>query len=347
MNTRTASLAGALVATLTLLASPAGAQPVDTSSSAVALELYNKAKGLMSDKKYDVACPMLEEAIRLDPSGRGVLVTLGDCYEGAGRIASAWAAFTKAVSMIRAANDPRGTAYPQGRADALHDRRSSLEVAVPASIVAAPGVEILRDGKKIGEAEWNTPLPIDGGEHVVTLVVAGKRPHAARVNVAAEADVAKVVLPELGALEYAAAGPGVDPRPPTAPPDAQPHEAQRSAPVWAWVTGGLGLAAIAVGAGFRIDGYVVETDQADACGSARDACPASYDVAGTNARKERDYAVFVGLTVSGSLALGTGIVGLVVHAATAPDAKATAPTTAIVPFGDGRTTVGVAALGSF
>ena len=58
--------------------------------------LFREGKTLLQEGKFDQACPKLAESHRLDPAG-GTLVTLGLCYEGAGKTASAWVVFGDAL----------------------------------------------------------------------------------------------------------------------------------------------------------------------------------------------------------------------------------------------------------
>lgn len=331
------------------------AQPADPAASAVATQLAEDAAKLMDEGKFDQACPKLEEAVSILPDASGIIVLLARCYEGLHRFASAWSTYRKAADLLTARGDPRASS-PATNVARLEPTLSKLEIVVPKSVVDAPGGVISRDRQQIGHAQWNTSVPVDGGTHVIRLEVPGKEPVERTVDVKESGDAATVTLPDLSELVDAPkpVGPPPDPPKPDPPRIDTPADPPRATPVWAWAVGGAGIAAIAVGAGFRIDGYLVEEDQADECGPSRDACPSDYDVEGTNAQKERDYGVFVGMTVAGSLAVGIGIVGLVVHAVDAPSTKkqvgpaAPAPTlTSVAPWFDGRRAFGVGATGTF
>lgn len=341
-----------------LLATTASAEESEEDKK-LAKELYDDARKLMDANAYTLACAKLEKAHTLVPSGAGILDQLGKCYEEDRRIASAWSTYVSLAKLIHGRPDetPERVEYLTQKTVDLAKRYSTLQIIVPASVLEVKGTVVRRDGEVVADGAWNSELAIDGGRHVVRLEVPGKVAYETNVNVLNEIDTAKVLLPELSTLVDVP--PVVVPQvqnpeiPPTAPPVVEPPRVEpvrRSPAIWAWATGATGVVAMAIGAGFRIDGYVVEAEQADECGPARDACPRDFDVPGTNAQKERDFYAFVGLTVGGGALVGVGIAGLVVNAVKAPspqNGKSAAPATMVIPWGDGRTSAGVSALGQF
>src|SRR4051794_2335456 len=72
------------ISTLTAHAQPGGAQ------KGAADALWEEALVAMDNHAYAVACPKIEEVIRLRPDGLGAKIKLAECHEGAGRLASAW-----------------------------------------------------------------------------------------------------------------------------------------------------------------------------------------------------------------------------------------------------------------
>ncbi len=338
-----AAVAGALAMPRATLAQPTNWSG-DPRNTATAQALFDQARDEMKDGHFAEACPKLEEAIRLEPSGAGAKLKLAECYEGAGRLASAFATYVVAETAARAAGRTDRASWAAERAAALKPRLSTLTLSVAESAKGQEGLSLRRDGREIGRAEWGVGVPVDGGTVVVVAEAPGHIARTWKVDVRAEGDAATVVIEPLEAEP--ASAPAPEPTPPpeavAAPPPravaprAAPTAEGPHVPTWAWVTGGVGLASGLVGVGFRVDGVVVEADQADACGPARERCPRGYDVDGTNSRKLLDFGMFVGLGSAGAAALGIALVGAAVGLSEdEPGEKETAWSVSIAPTSSG------------
>lgn len=262
------------------------------------------------------ACPRLEEVVRLEPDGAGAKVKLAECYEGAGRLASAFAMYTIAEASARAAKQADREQWARSRAASLKPRLSTVTIVVEENTAKLPDLVVFRDGMKVGSAQWGTDIPVDGGEIVITAEASGWKAIREVLTVKPEGDtkVFTIVLERQPVMLPPQAEPRVIELTSAPLPAAVQAPAGQlpAVPTWAWVTGGIGILSGLVGIGFRVDGAVIEADQADACGAKRNACPADYDVDGTNARKQRDFALFVGLGVSGAVAAGAAVIGAAV-----------------------------------
>ena len=307
-----ALLAGCLSA-----AAPAGAQQVDPQALGAAQAIFESAEQLMAADRFDEACPKLEEVVRLVPAGVGAKMTLARCYEGAGRLASAWAAYLIAGNAAMAAGQADRAKTAAERAAALKPRLSTLTISVPESLRALPGLAVQRGGKGLSQAEWGLAVPIDPGTHAVEVSAAGKKPWRGSAEVKAEADAATIALP--ARLDDAA--PEVSPPLPVKetapvkettprPPDTVPG-ARGGVPAWAWAVGGVGVALAGVGVGFAVDQRAVQANIDAAC-SGGTSCTAGFDAHGANARLYRDFGVFVGAGLAGVAAITAGVVGIAV-----------------------------------
>src|SRR5690242_15851378 len=95
--------AAACSAAVIALGAPASAQTVDPQALGAAQAIFDSAQALMASHNYAEACPKLEEVVRLVPSGVGAKVQLAKCYDEAGRLASAWAAYLVAENAASTA----------------------------------------------------------------------------------------------------------------------------------------------------------------------------------------------------------------------------------------------------
>lgn len=316
----------ALTLALSALAGAARAQPDPAAAAAQAL--FDAARERMERGLYDEACPKLEEALRLAPGAVGAKLRLGECYEGQGRLASAWAMYVAAESAARAAGQAEREQRAREGAARVDPRVSRITVAVPPVLRALPGLVVWRDGVAVGAGQWGEPIPVDGGRHEVSAAAPGKARWTRALDVPVERGVVRVEI-----------GPLVDLPPPFVPAPQLPlsslrAEAPQRAPVWAWLLGAGGLALGAAGAGFGIDCVVVGARQADLCGPGLDHCERAsprYDPASDNARRARDYGLFLGFSGAGLGALIAATAGLV----TARRAPSTTALPWVLPGGGG------------
>lgn len=236
---------------------------------ATAQALFDEGKRLMGLGKYGEACPKLVESQRIDPGG-GTLLAIALCHEGEGKTATAWAEFSTALAEAR--KDRRAD-----RESAATEHVKKLEgklTRVRVSAAKVEGLEVRRDGARLGDAQWGLPLPVDPGEHTFEATAPGKRPWKQVIDVRGEGAVVDVNVPALEDAP-AAAAPVAAPEPAAAtpPPSVAPPPAaaaETSAPsgtqkTIALVSGGVGLAAAAVGLGFGLSASSKWNDVEKAC----------------------------------------------------------------------------------
>jgi hypothetical protein len=213
---RTRRLASAHVACAAfVLARAAAAQPHDMAKAATAQALYDQAVAALDKKDFAGACPKLEEVVRLEPAGIGAKITLAECYEGAGKLASAAATYELAEAASVEAGQAERKKKAHDRAAALRPRLAHLTLTVPQEISALPGLVIRRDGIRVGAGQWGVALPADQGEHRVAVTATGKEPWEQAVVVADGTEVTVSVGSLADARGGAAPGP-VAPAPDTA-----------------------------------------------------------------------------------------------------------------------------------
>ena len=232
----------ALLLTL-LLSAPAYAQsPADT---ALAQSLFDEGIRLLNAGDFAAACPKFEESLKHLP-GLGTRGKLAECYEKAGRLASAWATWKEVAVLSAREQDARREQFARNRATALEPRVPRLAISVAAD--NAPGLAVSIDGTVVGAAALGA-VPVDPGRRPIEATAPGHKPHVQDVEVT-EGFNATVEIP---VLEAAPTAPPEEPPPAavTPPPvaDEPPSPMQKWLGIGAVAAGG---AALVVGLGFGL-----------------------------------------------------------------------------------------------
>jgi hypothetical protein len=244
----------ALVLTFSLVAWPARAD-TDSNAAARAQRLFDDGRALMEQGRYAEACAKFSASDRESPSG-GSLLNLADCYEKAGKTASAWARFKEVAARADAANRSDIAEHARQRALALAPQLATLTVEVP-DTSRSDGLAVKRDDEPVAQAVWNTALPIDPGTYAVEASAPHRTSWRTLVVIPASASAMRVVVPRLV--------PDVVEGPPPAQPAAADLPAARKI---ALVTGAGGLVAIGVASFFGLRAKSKNDE-------AREHCPAS------------------------------------------------------------------------
>jgi hypothetical protein len=259
---------GACLAAVIAITGTVAQPPTARAQSAEAEVLFLEGRELLKQGKIAAGCDKLVASARLD-SSVGTLLNLGDCREKLGKLASAWAAFRKACAMAqRAGGDDRRQAEARRRASQLEPRLPNLEIDVPHHV---DGLVVRRDGELVGDAQWNTALPIDPGSYTIVAEAAGYRAWRTTVPIELGAGKAVVVVPRLERLPSAlvpevSAAPSPRSRVPAPAPPAAP--AARGAGTWSptrKLSAGValaGAAALGTGVYFGVHANALE-DQAN------------------------------------------------------------------------------------
>jgi hypothetical protein len=185
------------IAVASLLLLPGVARAGDP---ATAESLFDEGKLLMRQGRYVEACPKFEESQKID-AGLGTKFQLANCWQQLGRTASAWGLFREVESEARALGQV-------GRERVAHDRAVALvpwlsKIAI-SSHGAGAGVAVLirRDGVEVGREQWDTPLPVDPGKHVVTAIAPNKQPWQTAIEVPSDGKIVTVDIPPLADVAH-------------------------------------------------------------------------------------------------------------------------------------------------
>lgn len=293
-------------------------------NDAVADSLYRDGRRLFDAKRFEEACPKLEESLRLDAQAGGTQLLLASCFENTGKLARAWSAYLNAQRLARAA----------GRDDRLEIAVAGakrVEALVPFITVRVPpaanveGLRVRVNGIEIGRGGWGSPTPVDPGPVSVEATAPERAPWSTRLSLASGGGTREVVVPVLAALPKSeepaphagpplaapAAAPASVPTPPPSRGQRDEPVESSGAPVAGYVIGGLGLAALGAGAYFGVSSMQKQSD-ADAKCPARD-CTDSDAVALSKDAKSQGTVAWIllgagaaAVTVGAVIVLGSG-----------------------------------------
>lgn len=236
-------------------ASP-GIVAAQTVDSAAAQALYDEGKALMSESRYEEACPKLEESQRLE-SGSGTLIHLAECYEHLGRTASAWSTFLKAAAAAKNIGNLERAQVARDRADALAATVPRLQINVPAAS-RVPGLVVQRDGSPLGAPQWGLSTPVDPGQHRIEATAPDRSPWATVVTIAGNSQVQKIEVPPLEAVTVAPEDAERQPaRGDALAPQSVGNEPREPAGLgaqrtWAIVAAGIGVVGLGVGTAYGL-----------------------------------------------------------------------------------------------
>jgi hypothetical protein len=164
-----------------LLGSTPAAAESSSAQRATAEALFQQAAQLMDEKRFSEACEKFSASQELD-AGLGTMLYLADCYEQAGRSASAWALFREAEDAARRAAQPDREHIAGERAASLETRLSKLELRVPEAL-RPPGLELRLNDTLVPSASWNVALPVDPGAARIEARAPGKKPWTVQVKI--------------------------------------------------------------------------------------------------------------------------------------------------------------------
>jgi hypothetical protein len=228
-----------------------GAAPTAEQRTA-AETLFQQGRELMTQKSFAAACDKFAGSQELDP-GLGTQLYLADCYDLAGKSASAWALFREVSTASLRAGEQDRERIADERANDLATRLSKVELHVDPRH-AVEGLELRLNGVVIPRASWNTALPLDPGPLHVEARAPGKRPWHFKGAVEQGPASRRLEIPSLSDAPRSAptaAHADAAARLTVGPPPSR-GSSQRTL---GYVASGVGLAALAVGGFFGYRAY--------------------------------------------------------------------------------------------
>lgn len=321
LSSRLADARAALLAAALLLTSPAAFADGD---KAAAESLFQAGVSLMNEQRFAEACPKFAESQKADPS-TGTLINLGGCYERIGKSASAWAVYKEAAELARKNGQADREATASARVAALEPKLSKLRIDAG----DIPGLVVKRDGAELGRGSLGVPIAVDPGDHIITASAPGREDWTTVVSIGADADAKTVAVPALKEK-------------PTSEGGGAPSSSGRRAA--GFVVGGVGVAALGVGAVFGILAIGDKSDADKLCPDKK--CNAAgQDLIDAASSKALVSTIGVGVGVA---AVGAGLVLVLTSGSSASGSeRAGAPVTARLYPSVGRGGGGLTVAGSF
>ena len=303
-------LSGALALAAVSLRSPA-AHAQTPSEIATAKQWF--ADGLAKEEKGDFAgsLELFKRAAQVKRTPQ-IVYHVGFCESRTGALVEALVDLESAVALARTARaDDVVTAATAELAD-VQRRTPRVEVRPPEDTTPA---RFVVDGRSVALSMLRTPMPLNPGEHTVTVELATGAKATKSVTLA-ERDAIKVDLTpvESGAAQPPAPVLVPSPERPAAPPLRSPEERGSSTVPWILVGGG---AAVAItGAVLMVVARGKEGDLDEQC-PAHKSCPSSLESDYDSAKTLN--ALGIGLGAVGIVAAGVGVSMLVLRpSATSP-----------------------------
>jgi len=225
--------------------------PAFAGDVAAAEALFNRGVADMKANKFETGCPAIEESYRLDPRP-GTLFTLAQCEAKRGRVATAVTRYGDYLALFSRLPPDQQT-QQKGRDKIATEKKAELLPEVPEITLTLPpdaprGTVIKRDDAVLSEAALGVALPIDPGDHVVTTQAPGGDVTETKITLQRreKKQIVLKVKTAAAAPSTASATPSASAAPTSAPPppDTGSSSGQRTA---AFVVGGVGVAALAVG----------------------------------------------------------------------------------------------------
>jgi hypothetical protein len=328
---RHAAFSLSLALGVVLLGAPErAAADASPAEKAAAEALFREAVAFIEQDQIGPACEKFAASQAIDPA-LGTMLRLADCYDRAGKTASAWALFDQAASTARSANQPERERIAVERAKELESRLS--KVAVSLTGAAPPGLEVRLNGEVIPIASLGTALPVDPGPLQVELRAEGYKTLEKRFEIAMGPSSATLELPALepAPKDYALPAGGADGAETSATAAASsgddPGSTQR---VFAYVTGGVGIAGLVASGVLGYKAYDANQTSLDRCLSDEpNACTSEGKSLRDDARTFGNFATVAGATGGALLAVS---VVLFVTAPSAEPRRETAARSWIVPY---------------
>lgn len=253
--------------------------------SAEAQELFDEGRRALAGGDYATACTKLAASERIERAV-GTLLSLAECEEGLGQLASERLHLQEAASWADASHNPLN------RGPIARRRFADVDKRVPRlTLQRTPGApldsQVTRDGVNLGAAAFDAPLPVDAGRHVIVVSAPGHATATYAVTLKEGEQTALVVGP---------AGEET-PTPRSGGLLGWPRR------TWVYALGGVGVAGVALGSFFGLRTFSTWNQAQHDCGSG---CAPGSPAHAEASEAHTDAAVSTVSFLAGGAALAAG-----------------------------------------
>ncbi len=195
--------------------------------------VYRSAVDDLKAGRYAEACPKFAEARRLKSDSLPALQGLAQCYDKAGKTASAWAKYRQLSVELKQSGDTGRAEAAANRAEELSHGLSTLEIRPESSDTA--GLVVRLDKEEVPRAMFGTRMNVDPGHHILEATAPGFEVWSTTITVGASNDAKQIKVPPLVAKPGGGGG------------ASGGNAGVRTA---SFIVGGLGVVGLAVGGAF-------------------------------------------------------------------------------------------------
>jgi len=164
----------------------ARADAPDPQKASAAQALFDQASDEMDARNYKAACPRLEESVKLIPEALGARMKLAECFEGLGKLASAWTQYAMVEGLATKSGDSGRAEKAGKKAAALKPRLATLTLELASGVDSLAGLAITRDGVEISKGQAGVKLPVDVGSHDIVVSASGYKTWKKTIEVLAD-----------------------------------------------------------------------------------------------------------------------------------------------------------------
>ncbi|HEX8791430.1 MAG TPA: hypothetical protein VF765_10810 [Polyangiaceae bacterium] len=259
---------------------------VARAQSAEAQELFDEGRRALAAGDYAKACAKLEASERIERAV-GTLLSLAECEEALGQLASERLHLQEAATWAEATHDPLNRGPLARKRFAEIDRRVP-RLTLQRAPDAPADTRVSRDGVDLGAAAFDAELPMDSGSHAIVASAPGRASASYDVTLREGERRVLVVGPS---------GAGQSPMERPSEPLGLPRR------TWAYVLGGVGVAGIALGTVFGVSTLSKWSAAQRDCGSG---CPDGSPARSEASEASTDAIVSTVAFVAAGAALAAG-----------------------------------------